>query len=87
MPTTSVNLTDSLFEWINTKVAAGEYNNASEVFREALRLMKSRDERGELELANLRQKVAAGLAQAERGEFSPRDVRQIIADAKKKCSG
>ena len=83
MPTTSINLTDGLHDWIVEKVTSGNYNNASEVIREGLRLMREQEELRELELELLRQKVLIGLNQAKRGEFSGRNVKKIIADSKK----
>lgn len=82
MPTTSINITDQLNSWISQKVSSGDYNNASEVIREALRLMKSNDEREQLELDFLRQKVLTGVNQADRGIYSPRDIAQILAETK-----
>lgn len=82
MATTSINITDQLNEWISQKVSSGDYNNASEVIREALRLMKNSDERAQLELDFLRQKVLAGVDQADRNIYSSRNIAQIIADTK-----
>lgn len=84
MPTTSISITDQQNDWISSKIASGDYNNASEVFREGLRLLKAREEREHLELELLYQKVNAGVSQADHGEFSGRDVRRIIEDSKKK---
>lgn len=41
----NVSLTPELEEMINQKVAGGMYHSASEVVREALRLLRERDER------------------------------------------
>lgn len=82
MPTTTINLTDGLNSWISEKVSSGNYNNASEVIREGLRLMREKEDKSQLEMELLRQKVLTGLGQAERGEFSKRNIKQIIADAK-----
>jgi len=86
MPTTTINLTDGLSEWIAGKVASGNYNNASEVIRESLRSLRAQDERDHFELELLRQKVMTGLDQAERGEFSNKDMKTIIKDAKTKMN-
>ena len=47
---------------------AGSYNSASEVVREALRLMEQNDELRTIQLQELRKRIDNGLAQAERGE-------------------
>lgn len=65
--TMNVNLTPQLEEMVRQKVATGLYNSASEVIREALRLMGEQDR---VRLEALRAAVAVGLAQAERGEVA-----------------
>jgi antitoxin ParD1/3/4 len=60
----NVSLTPQLEALIRSKVESGRYNNASEVVREALRLLESRDR-----LERLRVAVAIGEAQFARGEF------------------
>ena len=87
MPTTSIHITEQLNDWIACKVESGDYNNASEVFREGLRVLKARDEREALELELLRHKVGVGIQQADHNEFSNRTMNQIIAGAKGKMDG
>ncbi len=87
MPTTSVNITKQLNDWIARKVSSGDYNNASEVFREGLRLLKARDEKEQLELELLRHKVGVGVLQTNNGDFSNRNIEQIIAKTKDKLNG
>ncbi len=83
-----ISLTPALENMIRRKVDSGLYNNASEVVREALRLMAAQEEAGRLKLARLRKALAdgeeSGLAQdyslegllarldAEVGEQGPR---------------
>lgn len=61
----NVSLTPELERLINDKVETGSYQTASEVVREALRLLKLRDEG----LVQLRKDVQAGLDQIARGEY------------------
>ena len=68
----NVSLTPQLEEAIKRKVATGRYGNASEVVREALRLMEERDRYHEL-----RAEVAAGFEQIERGDTAPMDMEDI----------
>lgn len=49
---------------IREKIASGRYRNEAEVVREALRALDERER-----FQQLRVKVAAGFAQAERGEL------------------
>jgi antitoxin ParD1/3/4 len=64
----NVNLTPELEAMVRRKVESGLYNNASEVVREALRLM-FRDEHERFQ--RLRAAVTEGFEQAERGETVP----------------
>lgn len=66
------SLTKNLEEFVAEKVAAGDYNNASEVVREALRMLQYR----ELRLAALDASIARGLGEAERGEG--RDADEVF---------
>ena len=64
----NVPLTPELEQLVLTKVKSGRYNSASEVVREALRLMEQKDELRTIQLQELRKRMDKGLAQAERGE-------------------
>ena len=65
----NVNLTPELEKLIQDKVKSGLYNNQSEVVREALRLLSERDELRRAHLTGLRDALAKGLAEADRGEL------------------
>ena len=74
-----ISLTPHLEALVKAKVATGLYNNASEVIREALRFMATHEEWiYQMKLDRLRQEVAIGAEQAERGEFVGRTVREVI---------
>ncbi len=60
----NVSLTPELERLVNDKVESGLYHTASEVVREALRLLKDRDQARE----QLRADVQAGFDQLARGE-------------------
>jgi antitoxin ParD1/3/4 len=60
----NVSLTPELERLVNEKVESGLYQTASEVVREALRLLKDRDQARE----QLRADVQAGFGQLARGE-------------------
>ena len=63
----NVSLTRKLEMFVRTKVRGGRYNNASEVVREALRLMQDREEEQALKLARLRAAIAEGDAGLDAG--------------------
>jgi antitoxin ParD1/3/4 len=61
----NVSLTPELQEFVNGKVESGLYNNASEVIREGLRLLKENDEMR----LKWRQQIEHGWLQAQTGEL------------------
>lgn len=65
----NVSLTPELEELVHEKVKTGMYQTASEVVREALRLLKERDD----ELEALRRDIKEGLDSYERGEYEEYD--------------
>ena len=84
----NINLTPQLEELVRTKVASGLYNSASEVVREALRLMERDDQVRAATLAQLRQDIREGLKSGPAGDLNveviKRRGRERLAAAKKK---
>ena len=74
--TLNVNLTPKLEDMVRQKVEDGLYNNASEVVREALRLMEARDQREAARLDALRQDIRAGLDSADAGDLDADAIKQ-----------
>lgn len=66
----NVSLTPELRSLINEKVKSGMYHSASEVVREALRLLKEQDVIRQMRLEELRREVDLGIAQLENGEYT-----------------
>jgi antitoxin ParD1/3/4 len=81
----NVSLTKELERMVASKVASGMYSSASEVIREALRLLAQK-ERGDIEsLERIRKEVAAGLAEIESGQtiaYDKTSLRKRIASVK-----
>jgi antitoxin ParD1/3/4 len=69
----NVSLTPELEQLVHAKVKSGRYLSASEVIREGLRLLEERDRLSEIRLAELQQKLAVGMAQADQGELIDED--------------
>lgn len=63
----NVSLTPKLEKYIQKKVDSGRYTSASEVVREALRLLEQEEER-ERELKEFRAELDRRLASLDRGE-------------------
>jgi antitoxin ParD1/3/4 len=57
----NVNLTPQLEELVRAKVHSGLYSSASEVVREALRLMDEQDRLRQVKLEELRREIRRGL--------------------------
>jgi antitoxin ParD1/3/4 len=70
----NVSLTPELAKLVEEKVASGLYTSASEVVREALRLLADSDRVRQAHVAELREKVAKGLASAKAGKLIDSDI-------------
>jgi antitoxin ParD1/3/4 len=75
----NVSLTPELEKLVQEKVKSGRYLSASEVVREALRLLQEQDQLRELRLEELRKFVAVGVEQADGGQLAPLDVDATLA--------
>ena len=69
MPTRNISLTTEQDALVERLVKAGEYQNASEALRDALRALEQRRREDELKLKALRMQVKAGIDAIKRGEF------------------
>ena len=82
MPTVNVSLTAELAAYVEGEIASGEYGTASEVVRDALRLLRREREAHEEKMAILRRVVQIGLGEANAGRFSPDTVEDIAAETR-----
>jgi antitoxin ParD1/3/4 len=76
----SVTLTPQIEAMIRERVESGQYDNADDVMREALRLLEEREK-----LDHLRSLLAVGLEQLQRGEgieFTAERAEEIRRSAK-----
>jgi antitoxin ParD1/3/4 len=64
----NVHLPPELEQLVQSKIKSGRYNSASEVVREALRLLEERDHLMELRQEEIRKKIDAGWESLRRGE-------------------
>jgi antitoxin ParD1/3/4 len=69
MPTRNINLTAEQDAFVETVVSAGEYQNASEAMRDALRALQQRRQEDALKLEALRAQIRIGVDALERGDF------------------
>jgi antitoxin ParD1/3/4 len=76
----NVSLTPQLESLVKQKVDSGLYNSASEVIREALRLLEEYEDNRARRLSILRKSIQDGL---ESGEASPLNMQGIKTKARK----
>lgn len=69
MPTRNVVLTDHQAGMVDRLVAAGRYQNASEVLREGLRLVEQEEAEARARLKALRDAAREGIADADAGRY------------------
>ncbi len=70
MPTRNINLTPEQDAFVDEMLKAGEYRNASEAMRDAIRALKQRRAEEALKLDRLRVSIQQGIAALDRGEFT-----------------
>ncbi len=66
----NVNLTPNLELYVRDRASTGDYNNASEVVREAIRLLKRQEEEQQLKLERLREAIQVGIDDMEKGNYT-----------------
>lgn len=74
----NISLTPHLEKLVQAKVESGLYNSASEVVREALRLMEERDQ-----VRELRREIQKGI---DSGEATPLDFEAIKVRGRKRLA-
>jgi antitoxin ParD1/3/4 len=77
MPTMNVSLTDEMAHFVEDELGSGEYASASEVVRDALRLLRREKELEQEKLAVLRREIALGLEDVEAGRVRIITAREI----------
>lgn len=69
MPTRNISITAEQDAFIESVVGAGEYQNASEAVRDALRALKQRRREDALKLKALRRSIREGIEALESGDY------------------
>ncbi len=78
IPTGNVNLTKQFDDFITKRIASGESSNASEVVREALRLLEERQLEHAAKLAWLRGAINESINDFETGDLTSIDSEQEL---------
>lgn len=79
----NVSLTPQLEEIVKRKVESGLYGSASEVMREALRLLEEHDRLRSMRTQALRADIQKGL---DSGEATPLDIKTVKARGRKRLA-
>lgn len=79
----NISLTPQLEELVKRKVESGLYGSASEVVREALRLLEERDRLQALRLEELRNEIKKGL---ESGPPTPLNIEEIESRGRRRLA-
>ncbi len=67
MPTRNINLTEHFNAFVERQVSSGRYSNASEIVREALRLLEEQEQEREAKLKALRHLAKQGFDEIDQG--------------------
>jgi antitoxin ParD1/3/4 len=78
----NISLTPHLEEMIRAKIASGSYNSASEVVREALRLLEEEDQLRSLKMQKLRKDIQDGLDSGPSIVFDPSKIKRTAREKK-----
>ncbi|HVN90767.1 MAG TPA: type II toxin-antitoxin system ParD family antitoxin [Candidatus Binataceae bacterium] len=77
MPTRKISLTAEQDAFIDRVVKAGDYQNASEAVRDALRVLRQKGREDALKLKALRAQIRIGLDALAAGEFIEIEEAQL----------
>jgi antitoxin ParD1/3/4 len=82
MPTRNINLTEHLDHFVERQVSSGRYGNASEIVREALRLLEEEEQEHKAKLKALRHAAKQGFDEIDEGKGivlkGKKAVRQFV---------
>jgi antitoxin ParD1/3/4 len=79
----NISLTPQLEELVKSKVDSGLYGSASEVMRDALRLLDERDRLRAMRLEELRAEIKKGI---DSGDPAPLDIGGVKARGRKRLA-
>lgn len=79
--TMNINLTPQLESMVREKVSSGRYTSASEVVREALRLMEEQDHLRAAKLEQLRQAIREGV---DSGVATPLSMAEVKIEGRRR---
>jgi antitoxin ParD1/3/4 len=78
VPTRNIVLTHEQDEFVESIVRAGEYRDANEAIRDALRVFQQRRQEDALKLEALRALIRAGANALEKGEYAEVEDSDLV---------
>jgi antitoxin ParD1/3/4 len=82
----NISLPQQLEAWVDDRVKSGMYQSASEVVREALRLLREHEDLKQLRVQELRRELQVGVEQLDQGAsraFDENVVSKVKKEARK----
>lgn len=90
MPTRNINLTDHFDHYVQRQVSSGRYSNASEMVRDALRLLEQEEQERQVKLKVLRQAAKQGFDEIDQGKGivlkNKKAVKQLLREIEAEVS-
>lgn len=84
MPTRNINMTDHFDRFVERQISSGRYSSASEIVRDALRLLEEQEQERAAKLKALRQAAKQGFDEIDQGKGialkGKKAIRGLIAD-------
>jgi antitoxin ParD1/3/4 len=77
----NVTLSSDFATYVNQKIASGQYQTATDVVHDALRLLKEGEEK-QRRLEELRREIDIGIKQADAGDLAPFDPMEALAEVR-----
>jgi antitoxin ParD1/3/4 len=68
MPTRNINLTEHFDHFVKRQISSGRYSNASEIVREALRLLEEEEQERQAKLKAQRKAAKQGFDEIDQGQ-------------------
>lgn len=81
MSNVHVSINPSLLSYVQDLIDSGDFNSKSEVFNQALRLMRDQDVLYNLKVEKLKQELKKGAQQLDSGQVSNLSLEEMFAKA------
>ena len=83
----NVSLSPELERFIEEKVRAGQYQTADDLINSAVSILHQQERLSRNDIMELRQEIALGIEQLDRGESAPWDAAMLKDKVRKQSDG